>query len=151
MKHIWGLSPGHKMNQSSHLPARILKFYSEALTGFSHIFSLEDSYLSKRSLKMACTVGMVGGTHIPRIGEGWGASDCHGPAHTQVIRPSCPLGDLIQHWEYSKLNHRKSKWIKYHILYAFYNMGRFIVTARVNAMHGVSVIQLIMCKCKLVI
>lgn len=55
------------------LGIRILKVYIEALTGFSHIFSpnglntlLSQDYI----LELVAGMGTVGGTHIPRTGEG---------------------------------------------------------------------------------
>lgn len=66
---------------------QILKVYTEALTGLSHIYltdSLHTFSLKTVSLKMAPTVGMVGRLHIPRKGEGRGASDCPGP----ILRPA---------------------------------------------------------------
>lgn len=53
----------------------------------SHIYltdSLHTFSLKTVSLKMAPTVGMVGRLHIPRTGEGRGASDCPGP----ILRPA---------------------------------------------------------------
>ena len=54
--------------------AEILKAYTEALTGFSHIFSpdgLNNFTLSQGYIfGKAPTVGMVGRTYIPRTGEG---------------------------------------------------------------------------------
>lgn len=67
--------------------SQILKVYTEALTGLSHIYltdSLHTFSLKTVSLKMAPTVGMVGRLHIPRTREGRGASDCPGP----ILRPA---------------------------------------------------------------
>ena len=56
----------HKMSKSSHLPHRILKFYIEALTEFSHIFHPNDlnSTLFSQGcvLETAPAVRMVGRT-----------------------------------------------------------------------------------------
>ena len=79
------------MNRSPYLPARILKFYIEALTGFSHVFSpdgLNNTLLSQgHVLERAPMVGTVGRTYIPRTREGVKSFHCPGPH---------PLDDLLQ-------------------------------------------------------
>lgn len=64
---------GCKTSRSLHMPVRILKVYIKAFIGFSHVFSpdslnilLSQGYV----LETAPSVGMVGGTYIPRTEEG---------------------------------------------------------------------------------
>ena len=62
-----------KMSRSPHLPARILKVYIEALTGFSHVYvqmvSTTRCSLKATSFNMSPTVGKVGRTHVSRTQE----------------------------------------------------------------------------------
>ena len=62
------------MSRSLQLPARIWKVYTEALTGFSHVFSitgLNNTSLSQGYvLETAASMGRVGRTYIPKTEEG---------------------------------------------------------------------------------
>lgn len=67
------------MSRSPHPPTGILKIMS--LSGFRHIFSpdgLNNTLLSQGYvLETATSMGIVGDTHVPRMG---GSSDCLSPA-----------------------------------------------------------------------
>lgn len=77
------VSGSHKMSRSLHLLPES-SVYIEALIGFSHLFNpdgLNHTSLSQGSvLETVPRVAVVGGTYIPRRGEGLGASECLGPA-----------------------------------------------------------------------
>lgn len=79
---LWGLSGAATGEQITHLSARNLKTYIEALTGFSHVFSSDDlsNTLLSQGYVLGTTprVGVVGGIYSPKIGKGWGTlmSNC---------------------------------------------------------------------------
>lgn len=87
------------MGRSLTLPTRFLKVYTEALTGFSHIFSaggLSNTLLSQGYvLEKVPTVGMMGRAHIPRVGEA-GEGLQLPESSLQVNQQSLPLNDLLQ-------------------------------------------------------
>lgn len=63
----------HKMSRSAHPPARILKVYTEDLTGSSHVYcpdGLNTHYCSSPALKAVSREGKTSRTHIPKTGVG---------------------------------------------------------------------------------
>ena len=84
----------HKVSRPPHLPARILKVYTEALTGFSHIYHPHG--LNTTLLSEGCVLGqlLTWGWQTKHTFQGQGRSDSVSIA--QVKQQSCPLNDLPQ-------------------------------------------------------
>ena len=79
------------LHTSPHPPARILKVYTEALPGFSHVFSgdgLNNTLLSQ---------GCVPGTAPTEGTVGRGTFQDRGACEVSLSAQLCPLDDLIQH------------------------------------------------------
>lgn len=69
------------MNRFPYLPARILKVRGLNWVQL-HPDGLNSTLLSKDYvLEAAANMPIVGGMYFPRTREGWGASNCPGPAH----------------------------------------------------------------------
>lgn len=72
--YLQGLFCGHKTSRSPHIPARILKVYIAALTGFSHAYlpyGLNTTFLFQDCfLGHLLGAGKANGAHIPATGEG---------------------------------------------------------------------------------
>lgn len=68
------------MSRSLHPPTGILKFYIEALAGFSHVFSpdgFNNILLSQGYVpEMAPAVGTLGRVYIPKTGKGCRDTHC---------------------------------------------------------------------------
>lgn len=64
---------GHKRIRFLHLPARNLKVYIQALTGFNHIYHSDDLNTTSVSqgciLKTVSSMGKIKTVHIPRTGK----------------------------------------------------------------------------------
>lgn len=107
------------MNRSPHPPTRILRAYTEALTGFSHAHlpdGLHTTLLSQGCiLGAAASVGRASAMHNPRMGSWWGASDGPGPADrstsghvllttsSNMVRPVDSTCELILHFHRFKI------------------------------------------------
>ena len=80
-------------------PIRILKVYKQALMGFCHIHSpegLNGTLLSQGCiLETSPCVGVVGGTYVPRTGEG-GEESLIAWVQLQGQPATHPLNDLLQ-------------------------------------------------------
>ena len=104
---------GHKTSRSLHLPARILKVYTEALTGFSHIYHPDD--LNSTVLSQGCileTAPTMGRTYTPRRGEG--------VRRLWLPRSSSwdnwwshPFNDLFQHHILEENKYNETHWAKW--------------------------------------
>lgn len=122
-----------------------LKFYSEAFTGLSQTFSPEHSYLSKQSLKMAPMLGMVGmvGSAYPKD-RGWGRSlwlprSSSHAGQLKVTSYQWPLATFrIPQMEPEKLNEPSITFFTLSLKWE-----GLIVAVWINAMHVVSIIQLL--------
>ena len=81
----------HRTNRSPPLSAKVLRVYTEALTGVSHVFSPDglNIWLSQGCIfEMASAVGIVGGANNPRTVEGARSLRLRGPAHWSTLLTS---------------------------------------------------------------
>ena len=85
-----------KMGRSPHLPARILRVYTEALMRLNHVSSSYGVNNARLCPWSSYCVGTMGGTHIPRTEEVVRSLQVSGSS-ARVNWKSCPLSDLCQH------------------------------------------------------
>lgn len=80
---------GHQMSRPPHLPPRTFKVHREASTGISLILgsSINTLFSQGYILGTAPAAGMVGGTYVPRTGEGVG----------NLPLPGIRLGSISSH------------------------------------------------------
>lgn len=96
------------MRRPPHLPAKILNAYTEALSGFSHVYvqtiSATHCSLKAGALNTAPTVGTVGGMYILRTGLRMKTLNCLG------LVPALPGGHILLMTSFSNSTEAVTVW-----------------------------------------